>query len=273
MRRPLIIVVVALVVAGLTTAAALALRGSDNEASKEPIRVTPETSSIGIASAGVSTAEPIARLPGITVVGLGQVEVKPDVAVVRLTVGSGSSFSGSDETVELIDEEELEPVVEALVDAGAPEDDIYVNTLSTPYGLSENSALITFKWPKPQEVKEILRTAQDAIRKQTKYNLRGVAVTFGRDKCQGPEEEAMDAALVDARERAEKLAALSDAKLGNLIAVSEAGSGGYLAAFAPQRCGVDDQLIPGLFEYQAANGTADEVTVMTTLEVTFALEG
>ena len=80
------------------------------------------------------------------------------------------------------------------------------------------------------------------------------------------------AALADARERAERLASLSQAKLGRLIAVSEAGSGGYLAAFAPQRCGVSDLLAPGLFEYQAATATADEVTVTTTLEVTFALE-
>jgi uncharacterized protein YggE len=82
----------------------------------------------------------------------------------------------------------------------------------------------------------------------------------------------MGAALADARERAERLSSLSQAKLGRLIAVSEAGSGGYLAAFAPQRCGVSDLLAPGLFEYQAATATADEVTVTTTLEVTFALE-
>ncbi len=266
------IVVIVLVLAGLTIAAVLALRGDGDEASGEPIRVTPQTGSIGITSTGVSTGEPIARLPGITVLGLGEVEVKPDVAVVRLTVGSGSSFSGSDESVELIDEEELEPVVEALVDAGAPEDDIYVSTFSTPYGLSEGAALITFKWPKPQDVKEILRKAQDAIRKQTKYNLQQVAVSFGREKCEGPEEKAMDVALADARARAERLAALSDAKLGDLIAVSEAGSGGYLAALTPQRCGIDEQLVPGLFEYQAISGTADEVKVMATLEVTFALE-
>ena len=272
MRRWLVAIVVILVVAGLTTAGILALRGDGDEASGEPIRVTPESSSIGIVAAGGSTAAPIARLPGITVVGFGEVEVKPDVAVVRLTVGSGSSFSGSDETVELIDEEELKPVVEALVDAGVSEDDVYVNTFSSPYGPSENAALITFKWPKPQEVEDILRTAQDAIRKQTKYDLQGVSVTFGRDECEGPEGEAMDAALVDARKRAEKLAALSDAKLGTLIAVSEAGSGGYLTAFAPQRCGVDEQLSPGLFEYQSIGGTADEVKVTTALEVTFALE-
>jgi hypothetical protein len=243
------------------------------KASQAPIRVTPPAGSSSIVGIGQSSADPIARLPGITVLGLGQVEVKPDVAMVRLTVGSGSAFGGSDGSVELIDEKELEPVVEALVDAGAPRDEIYINTYSGfAYGPSEGAALITLKWPRPKEVKEILAAAQRAIRKQTDYNLQQVSVSFGRDDCDGPEEKAMDAALADARERAERLASLSRAKLGRLIAVSEAGSGGYLAPFAPQRCGVGDLLTPGLFEYQAATATADEVTVTTTLEVTFALE-
>jgi hypothetical protein len=113
-RRALIIaLVVGLLVAGLATGAVLALRGGGEEASEEPIQVTPPASSASISGIGQSTGEPIARLPGITVLGLGEVEVKPDVAVVRLTVGSGSAFSGSDGSVELIDEKELEPVVEA----------------------------------------------------------------------------------------------------------------------------------------------------------------
>lgn len=230
----------------------LALRGDGDEASGEPIQVTPPTSSLDVYSTGQGTAEPIARLPGITVLGFGEVEVKPDVALVRLTVGSGSAFAGSDESVKLVDEKELEPIVEALVDAGTPKDDIYVNTFSASgYGSSEGAALITLKWPQPQEVKEILVAAQRAIRTQTDFNLQQVSVIFARADCDGPEKEAMGAALADARERAERLASLSHAKLGRLIAVSEAGSGGYLAAFAPQRCGVGGLLAPGLFEYQA----------------------
>ncbi len=273
MKRALIIALaVALMAAGLTTGAVLVFRGDDDDASEESIRVTPATSSLGIYSTEVGTAEPIARLPGITVLGLGEAEVKPDVALVRLTVGSGSAFGGSDGSVELIDEKELEPVVDALVDAGASKDDIYVNTFSGSYGPSEGAAVITLKWPRPQEVKELLAAAQRAIRKQTDFNLQQVSVIFARDDCDGPEERAIGAALADARERAQRLASLSNAKLGRLIAVSEAGSGGYLAAFAPQRCGVGELLAPGFFEYQAAAATADEVTLTTTLEVTFALE-
>jgi uncharacterized protein YggE len=127
-------------------------------------------------------------------------------------------------------------------------------------------------WPRPREVKKILTTAQRAIRKETDYNLQDVAVAFMRGECDAPEQKATRAALVDARKRAERLASLSHAKVGRLNAVSESTSAASLAYFAPQRCGVSNPLGLGLFEYQAAAATPDEITLTTTLEVTFALE-
>jgi uncharacterized protein YggE len=276
-RRALIIgLVVLLLVAGLTAAAVLELRGDGEAASGEPIRITPAASTQAIVgtSAGAAT-DSSARLPGITVVGVGEVEVKPDVAIVRLTVGSGSPFSGSDGGIELVDETEVEPVVEALVDAGVPRDEIYVNTFGGFYGPSEDAALITLESPRPQAVKELLQAAQRSLRTQTDLNLQQVSVVFAREDCDSPESEATDAALADARKRAERLASLSQAKLGPLIAVSEAAAGGYLAAYAPPRCGASDLLTSGglgFFEYQASASTAEEVTVTSSLEVTFALE-
>jgi hypothetical protein len=149
---------------------------------------------------------------------------------------------------------------------------VSVDTFSgSTYGPNEGAAVITVKWSRPQEVKKILATAQRAIRKETAFNLQNVAVVFMRDDCDGPEENAMRAALADARKRAERLASLSHAKLGRLIAVSEATSGGALTPFTTQRCGAAELLAPGLFEYQAAAATADEMTVNATLVVTFAV--
>src|SRR6266536_3371541 len=85
----------------------------------------------------------------------------------------------------------------------------------------------------------------------------------------GPPQDR--AALADARKRAERLAALSHAKLGQLVAVSEATSNSYLSLFTQQRCGVDTSA-PALLDYQAGAATADKMTVSATLEVTFALE-
>jgi uncharacterized protein YggE len=279
MQRGLIAALVVVVVAAaLTAGAVLISRADDDEASAESIKVTSPTASVGISSVGVATgtAQPIARLPGITVLGVGAVEVKSDVALVRLAVGSGSGFSDSDGSAELIEEKQLEPVVDALVDAGARKDDIYVNTFTgTSFGPSEGAALLTIEWPRPQEVKELLDAAQRAVRKQTGFNLQQVSVTFLRDDCDGPEEKATDAALADARKRAERLASLSDMKVGRLISVSEAASAGSLAGYGPQRCGVDAARSSGelgLVYGQAGTATADEVMVTATLEVTFALE-
>jgi hypothetical protein len=199
--------------------------------------------------------------------------VKPDTALVRLTVGSGSAFDGPDRTVKLVDEKKLEPIVEALVDAGAPEDDVYVNTFGgSTFGPDEDAAVIVVEWPRPRDVHAVLAAAQRAIRKKTDFDLQAVAVAFARDDCAGPEEKAMRAALADARERAARLASLSHAKLGRLVAVSEAPSGGALSLFAPKGCGVPELSTPGLFEYQSAAASADKITVTSTLEVTFALE-
>jgi uncharacterized protein YggE len=274
MRRALIAVLVLVLIVAAVLTAVLAFRGDGDESSQEAIRVTPPSSryhSYGIVEG--STAQPLARLPGITVVGSGEVEVKPDLALVHLTVGSGSRFDSSEGSVQLIDEQELGPVVEALTDAGVDKDDLYVDTFSgSSFGSDQGSAVIAFKWPRPQEVKKILATAQRAIRKETAFNLQDVSIVFMRHDCDGPEQKAMRAALADARKRAERLASLSDAKLGRLIAVSEATSGGAQSPFVAQRCGAEDLLAPGLFEYQTAAATADETTVTVTLEVTFAVE-
>jgi uncharacterized protein YggE len=276
-RRALIIVLVCvLLVVALATTAVLAFRGDGDggESSEEPIQVTPPSSSSSSFVTGRSTAEPIARLPGITVIGSGEVEVEPDTALVRLTVGSGSAFEGPNGgNVTLADEDDLDPVVEALADAGAPKDDIYVNTFGgSAFGPDEEAAVITLEWPRPREVKKILATAQRAIRKQTDYNLQGVAVVFMRDDCDGPDEKQLRAALADAQERAERLASLAHVKLGRLIAVSEATAGSSLSEFPTQGCGVHGLLAPGFFEYQSAAATADKMTLTTTLEVTFAVE-
>ncbi len=274
-RRVLIIVLVLiLLVAALAAAAVLAFRGDGDEAKREPIRIASPTGSFSSYASVGATSEPVARLPGISVIGSGEVEVKPDTALIRLTVGSGSdsAFRGSDGTVELVDEEELAPVVDSLVDAGAPRDEIYVDPFGgSNYGPDDAAAVITLEWPKPQDVREALTTAQRAIRKGTDFSLENVAVAFMRHDCDDPDEKAVNAALADARKRAERLASLSHAKLGQLIAVSEATSTSYLSAFTQQRCGAET-LAPGLLEYQAGATSADKVTVSTTLEVTFALD-
>jgi uncharacterized protein YggE len=269
-----VILIVALIL-GLGAAVAVlvvATRGEGRDTREVPIRVTPPGGSFnevyGTASA---TAEPIARLPGITVIGSGKTEVKPDTAIVRMTIGSGSGFDASDGPVKLIGEHKLDPVVDALVAAGAARDDIYVSTLGGSFGPDENAAVVAAEWPQPENVNKLLAAAQRAVRNDTPYNLQDVSVTFRRKDCDGPSEVVAREALADARKRAERVAALSHAKLGRLIAVSEAPSSAGFSTLVASTCGVGDVLSPAYLEYQLSPGTPHKVPVTTTLEVTFAL--
>jgi uncharacterized protein YggE len=276
-RRALIIVVVLGVVAALTAVAVVAFTGDDSEAKREPIRIASSSGSSAIyGQADASSPQPIARLPGITVIGSGEVEVKPDTALVRLTVGSGSggAFSGTGApSAELVDEDALDPIVDALVDAGAPRDEIYVDPFGgSGFGPDETAAVITVEWPKPKDVRELLAAAQHALDKEKSgLSLENVAVAFMREDCDDADADAANAALADARKRAERIAALSQAKVGKLIAVSEATSASYLSAVTQQQCGVNG-IAPGLLGYAGGTSTADKMTLNKTLEVTFALE-
>jgi uncharacterized protein YggE len=102
-------------------------------------------------------------------------------------------------------------------------------------------------------------------------NLENVAVAFVREDCDDADTDAANAALADARKRAERIAALSQAKVGKLIAVSEATSASFLSAVTQQQCG-GSGIAPGLVGYGAGTSTADKMKLNKTLEVTFALE-
>jgi hypothetical protein len=71
-RALILALVVALLVGGLATGVVLRLRGDGDEASKEPIRVTSPAITAEVYSTGAGTAQPVARLPGITVLGFGE---------------------------------------------------------------------------------------------------------------------------------------------------------------------------------------------------------
>ena len=270
-RLALLFTVTLAVAAGVAALLYVDRRGDDGDDADERIELTRPAGSLSIVGASASTAQPVARIPGITVIGTGDVEVEPDAALVRLTVGSGSRFGDPDESVALVDEAELEPVVDAVAEAGAPRDEIDVNVFpAEPYD-DDGAAQITAKWPRPRDLKPLFAAAQRALRTETEYNLQGIGVVFTVGDCDAAEAQASAAALADARTRAERLAKLSDAKLGRVIAVSEATTASALVPYAASACEAEETAATPYFEFQASSGDADEVTVTSTLEVTFAV--
>ena len=214
-------------------------------------------------------------LPGITVIGYGDSTAEPDAVLIRLTVGQGDlgGFSGDTLRLDLIEEEELQPVVEALKGQGIDEGSISVNTLTaSPFGgFGASSAQISFRWDKPKELKAILDVAEDSIRQDTDQSLQNVEALFTVNECQPLEEQAWETALEDARARGQRLAELADLQLGDIIAISEAAGTESIYGL-PSGCSAIEEL-PG-FDFTPSGGgnSASEVEVDVSLQVTFALE-
>jgi uncharacterized protein YggE len=214
-------------------------------------------------------------LPGITVIGSAQAKAEPDGAIVRLTVGSDEFgvIGPGGVRLEIVEEDDLQPVAEALQKEGVAEDDIFVNTFVNgsygPYGIG--AAQITFHWSSPRDLKSVLDAAQEAVRRETDYQIQSLETLFTVEDCLPLEEQARSAALDDARERAERLAELADLTLSGITSVFEVPSftfsGGALGGCAAL------QQLPS-YEWFSSSGdnSPSEVTVTVNLQVTFAIQ-
>lgn len=224
---------------------------------------------------GANLTNASVSLPGITVIGYGDATAMPDEAIIRLTVGQGEFgvFSGSDSPrLELIDEAELHPVIEALKKQGVDENTISVNTLvNTPYGFGGGSAQITFRWSKPEDLKSIFDVAEDSVRQDTSQGLQNIEVLFTVKECEPMEEQAWAAAIEDARKRAERLADLAGLELGEIVSISEAASAASIYG-VPSGCAALEELPSFDFTSSSGNNSASEVEVDASLQVTFALK-
>jgi hypothetical protein len=217
-------------------------------------------------------------LPGITVTGYGDATAEPDAAVIRITAGSGSSsisFGSSDTfRFELIDEREVQPVVDMIRGKGVAEDDISVTTsTSSQFGPFEGGAVhITFRWVNPKDIKSILDAAEDTLRQKTDHELQNVEVLYTISDCEPLENNATEAALEDARQRAERLAKLSGASLGGIIAVAESPAASIYGLPVQSGCDAVQELPPTDFGSRLAGNSASEVEVDVSLQVTFAID-
>jgi len=103
---------------------------------------------------------PAAALPGITVLGTAEQTAKPDGALVRLTVGSGSDFGPGGPTFALVEQSEIDPVVHAVEKAGA--EHVTVDRFGQSlYGPSQNAAQISLASHSPSEVETVIAAAQE----------------------------------------------------------------------------------------------------------------
>lgn len=212
----------------------------------------------------------------ITVVGRGEVRVKPEVA--NTTIGVDVQAGTVDEAMTEA-QARMTAILDALKGLGIADKDIQTSNFSINFERSTSGETTSSSQGEPgkfQPVPGFYRVSnmvQVTIRDLTKItdvldtavksganNIWGIS--FGLDDTKSLEIQVREAAVQDARARAESLAALNGVKAGGVVSISEVigGQSGPLYAAAEGRGGGGTPVQPG------------EVTFSTQLQVVYAIE-
>lgn len=180
-------------------------------------------------SAPASSGQALART--ITVVGRGEVKVKPEVA--NTTVGVEALAPTVDAAMEDA-QARMDAVLAALKELGIADKDIQTSNFSINFERSQASMPESTKTESTQPagfyrvsnmVSITIRDLEqvgpvlDAAVKAGANNVWGI--TFGLDDTDALEVEAREAAVKNARARAESLAELTGVSVGDVVSVSE----------------------------------------------------
>ncbi len=182
----------------------------------------------GVAAASISyptTTGSVGTLPGITVLGTGTAQAVPDVADWSFGVQSDAA-SAKDALGEAADA--TQKIVDALRDAGIAKEDLRTEQVSL-YPRTSDDGLSVIGYSASSTVHATVRDLGKA------GSIVDAAVKAGANQVYGPSlrvsdntaqyRAAVDAAMDDARARAQALAAKAGVTLGGPIAIVE--SGGY----------------------------------------------
>ncbi len=212
----------------------------------------------------------------ITVVGRGEVKVKPDVA--HTTVGV-EALGPTVDAAMADAEARMTSVLAALKKMGIADKDIQTSNFSINFERQMDQKPVTAqatpgKFEPPAGFYRVSNMVQVTIRDLTKVgdvidtavkaganNVWGIS--FGLDDTKALESQAREAAVKDARARAESLAGLTNVQVGDVISVSEV---------------IGNQPMP---MYSAAEGRGGgggtpaepgEVTFTTQIQVVYAIK-
>lgn len=232
------------------------------------------------AASGLQAAYSVSN-DGLTVTGYGMASSAADSAVLELyfstsaaypRTGSGSSGgsqSGSATTAptSAISEEDLQPVIDALVSAGAARSDIeYIGgSYYDPYYASATLRVTVHDVGK---LGDFIKAASDASAGLTDVYLQGSYVSYTMFDCSALETAAMREAVSDADARSQALASALSVTRGAIKGASNDAyspfggtscSGGYVGPYAV-----------GGVAY--TEGQSSQVTVYSTVSVTYTMQ-
>jgi Protein of unknown function (DUF541) len=176
-----------------------------------------------------------------------------------------------------ITEEQIQPIVATVVAAGVAEADIDVTipaTNSMMMGPFPGGAMLRFEVAEPTQdglsemAQELYAAALDA-----RLGIQHLGVRYLTDDCEALLQEASDAAVADARTRAERMARSIGVELGDLMQAAET------PYFDPAMTGSCGQQLPGMSYGPFGPGTEQmfdpalpaEATVAVQVTLTFAM--
>jgi uncharacterized protein len=185
------------------------------------------------AQAEIDQSSPPVRT--ITVVGVGKVNIRPDIARVQIGV---ETMRKSVQEASAENRETLEAVIDALLEHGIEENDIQTSGFSVfaeRYGPEgpladddlnyrvSNTVRITVR--DLDTVGEVLDAAIDA----GANNIYGVE--FALEDPSAVQSEAREKSVENAREKAEDLAELNGVEVGRVLSISEVIAGGVIPLY------------------------------------------
>ncbi len=222
---------------------------------------------VGSLSSGGTSAQDEPTIRTVNVSGHGQVPVEPDTGLITV----GVEVRDPDLDVALANSNEtVENIIAAVTALGVAENDIQTSNFSIwpEYDWeSEDRNLIGYTVNNTLNIKvrEIDNTA-DVVAASVDAGANVVqGITFTVDDTSAAVSEARELAVQNAREKAEELASLANASLGQVVTISE-----YSFTPAPASRTVDQDFAES--EAGAPPLVAGELIVTVNVEVSWELE-
>ena len=223
-------------------------------------------------------ASPVKEGATITALGYGAASAPPDRVRVSLYIGEEPTYGPGGTELAFVQPADLEEVQDLLIEMDVDEESIEVDifTSAYPYGGSSRPGEISFIYSDVAGLRAMLQSVLDAMEDTRGPNIQGARLIFMLEDCAALEEEAMQAALNDARTRAARMAGLLEMAPGPIITVSEdissprvaAPGGGCIAHESLESSGGY-----GFFPNAGpATNNMNEVEVAISLKAAFALE-
>ena len=216
--------------------------------------------------------------PGtITVLGYGDAVAPADMASVRLSTGGSPSFYGPDgPAFKPVDEADLALIVKVLEESAIPTETISANAFGrSDFGPASTTGEVRFVYDAPTQLSSFLTDLLDVLKEERGPKVQAATAVFMVEECATLESAAMQAALEDARARAEVMAKEMAVTLGQLVEVKE-GSGDS-AAYGSSGVGGCTAIEVAMHQAgfsgaRLGRNSADAVEVSIIVRATFSVE-